>query len=143
MKMHCTLRASQISLRMALGSGRRGTQLRGCPRSFWGQSPNSPSLRLALRVRHLVPQRGLGVLPNWCLTPKTPALSATPARSCTRTMNADFVTASVARQSMQSEVMDRRASLAMTKVCVLNSGICNLLRASLCSLHFIQERITT
>ena len=33
--------------------------------SFWGQSPNSPSLRLALRVRCKAPQR------NWCLTPIT------------------------------------------------------------------------
>ena len=33
--------------------------------SFWGQSPNSPSLRLALRVRCHAPQR------NGCLTPIT------------------------------------------------------------------------
>ena len=33
--------------------------------SFWGQSPNSPSLRLALRVRCYASQR------NWCLTPIT------------------------------------------------------------------------
>ncbi len=32
---------------------------------FWGQSPNSPSLRLALRGRYFAPQR------NWCLTPIT------------------------------------------------------------------------
>jgi len=32
---------------------------------FWGQSPNSPSLRLAHRVRRKAPQR------NWCLTPIT------------------------------------------------------------------------
>jgi hypothetical protein len=32
---------------------------------FWGQSPNSPSLQLALRVRCFAPQR------NWCLTPIT------------------------------------------------------------------------
>ena len=44
-----------------------------CP-GFWGQSPNSPSLRLALRVRHKVPQR------NWCLTPITLRCSALPQR---------------------------------------------------------------
>ncbi len=33
--------------------------------SFWGQSPNSPSLRLARRARCDAPQR------NWCLTPIT------------------------------------------------------------------------
>ena len=33
--------------------------------SFWGQSPNSPSLWLALRVRCFASQR------NWCLTPIT------------------------------------------------------------------------
>ncbi len=65
----------QIPFNIPGGSGCRGTQLRGCPRSFWGQSPNSPSLRLARGVRHKVPQR------NWCLTPITPALSAPPARS--------------------------------------------------------------
>ena len=32
---------------------------------FWGQSPNSPSLRLAHRMRRKAPQR------NWCLTPIT------------------------------------------------------------------------
>ncbi|WP_394757778.1 hypothetical protein [Rhodoferax sp.] len=32
---------------------------------FWGQSPNSPSRRLAQRVRRYAPQR------NWCLTPIT------------------------------------------------------------------------
>jgi simple sugar transport system ATP-binding protein len=37
-----------------------------------------------------------------------------PASLRTRTLNTDFVTASVARQSMQSEVMDRHAPLAMT-----------------------------
>jgi hypothetical protein len=37
--------------------------LRCC--GFWGQSPNSPSLRLAQRVRRFAPQR------NWCLTPIT------------------------------------------------------------------------
>ena len=66
----------QIPFNIPGGSGCRGTQLRGCPRSFWGQSPNSPSLRLARGVRHKVPQR------NWCLTPITPALSAPTARSC-------------------------------------------------------------
>ena len=35
------------------------------PPGFWGQSPNSPSLRLAQRVRRFAPQR------NWCLTPIT------------------------------------------------------------------------
>jgi len=34
--------------------------------SFWGQSPNSPSLWLALRGRCFAPLR------NWCLTPITP-----------------------------------------------------------------------
>ncbi len=34
--------------------------------SFWGQSPNSPSLRLTRRARCDAPQR------NWCLTPITP-----------------------------------------------------------------------
>ncbi len=47
--------------------------------SFWGQSPNSPSLRLAHRVRRKAPQR------NWCLTPITRGtaaeLSAPAARS--------------------------------------------------------------
>ena len=33
--------------------------------SFWGRSPNSPSLWLALRVRCFASQR------NWCLTPIT------------------------------------------------------------------------
>lgn len=39
----------------------------------WGQSPNSPSRsrRLAQRLRRKAPQRRLGVLPNWCLTPIT------------------------------------------------------------------------
>ena len=43
-------------------SKEKATRLSG---SFWGQSPNSPSLRLALRVRCKAPQR------NWCLTPIT------------------------------------------------------------------------
>ena len=33
--------------------------------SFWGQSPNSPSLRLTRRVQRVALQR------NWCLTPIT------------------------------------------------------------------------
>ncbi|WP_296543208.1 hypothetical protein, partial [Rhodoferax sp.] len=37
-----------------------------------------------------------------------------PARYRTRTLNRDFVTASVARQSMQSGVMDCVTSFAMT-----------------------------
>src|ERR1035437_9007331 len=56
---------SPVLLGILGGSGWRGTQLRGCPPSFWGQSPNSPSLRLAQRVRRKAPQR------NWCLTPIT------------------------------------------------------------------------
>ncbi len=50
--------------------------------------------------------------------PDAAAVMASPphlASLRTRTLNADFVTASVARQSMRSEVMDRHAPLAMTK----------------------------
>ena len=56
-------------------SGRWGAQRR----SFWGQSPNSPSRRLAHRVRRIASQR------NWRLTPITRGtaaeLSAPSARS--------------------------------------------------------------
>jgi hypothetical protein len=55
----------QTPFSMPRRSGCWGAQLRGCPPSFWGQSPNSPSLRLARRVRRFAPQR------NWCLTPIT------------------------------------------------------------------------
>jgi len=40
---------------------------------FWGQSPNSLSLWLALRVRRFAPLR------NWCLTPITTATQASAA----------------------------------------------------------------
>lgn len=43
-----------------------GTDIRTVQEGFWGQSPNSPSLRLARRVRCCAPQR------NRCLTPITP-----------------------------------------------------------------------
>jgi integron integrase len=47
-----------------------GTDIRTVQEGFWGQSPNSPSLRLARRVRCRAPQR------NRCLTPITLKVAA-------------------------------------------------------------------
>jgi len=43
--------------------------------SFWGQSPNSPSLRLARRAWCNAPQR------NWCLTPITQSVDRWSGRA--------------------------------------------------------------
>jgi hypothetical protein len=61
-------------LRQRKVSKRKATLLSA---GFWGQSPNSPSLWLARRVRCGAPQR------NWCLTPITyPAVLGPAGVSC-------------------------------------------------------------
>jgi integrase len=52
-----------------------GTDIRTVQEGFWGQSPNSPSLRLARRVRCRAPQR------NRCLTPITLKVAASGTAS--------------------------------------------------------------
>ena len=64
-RARCGLFNAVIRRRVAQSRADQGRRCLG----FWGQSPNSPSLRLARRVRHKVPQR------NWCLTPITPPRS--------------------------------------------------------------------
>src|SRR5665647_939002 len=66
----CGVRKSPYQVFLVFGiSGLLEIQLSGCrarrTEGFWGQSPNSLSLRLARRVRCHAPQR------NWCLTPIT------------------------------------------------------------------------
>ena len=70
-------RATYFSLSRQRNLGKRkATRWSG---SFWGQSPNSPSLRLALRVRCDAPQR------NGCLTPITQTCGARQKRGQAQT----------------------------------------------------------